>query len=312
MKIAILDDYQNVALAMANWTTIERRAEITVFHDYLAESEELVRRLEPFDIICVMRERTPIRRDLIARLPHLKLIASTAPGNAAIDVAAAEERGIKVVGTGYRSTPTIEMTWALILASVRHLVSESNSVRDGGWQVGIGEELEGKVLGILGLGRVGGPVARIGAAFGMNIIAWSQNLTAQAAGAVGARLVSKEELFEKSDLLTIHLVLSDRTRGLVGAKELSLMKPTARLINTSRGPIVDEGALIDALKTRKIRGAALDVFDHEPLPKDHAFRHLDNVLATPHVGYVAQDLYRTFYEDTVRNISDWMDARGKR
>jgi phosphoglycerate dehydrogenase-like enzyme len=311
MKIAILDDYQNVALAMANWTTIERRAEITVFHDHLAESEELVRRLEPFDIICVMRERTPIRRDLIARLPQLKLIASTAPGNAAIDVAAAEERGIKVVGTGYSSTPTIEMTWALILASVRHLVSESNSVRDGGWQVGIGEELQGKVLGILGLGRVGGPVARIGAAFGMNIIAWSQNLTAQAAGAVGARLVSKEELFEKSDLLTIHLVLSDRTRGLVGAKELSLMRPTARLINTSRGPIVDEGALIDALKTRKIRGAALDVFDHEPLPKDHAFRHLDNVLATPHVGYVAQDLYRTFYEDTVKNISAWMDARGK-
>jgi phosphoglycerate dehydrogenase-like enzyme len=311
MKIAILDDYQNVALAMANWTTIERRAEITVFRDHLAESEELVRRLEPFDIICVMRERTPIRRDLIARLPHLKLIASTAPGNAAIDVAAAEERGIKVVGTGYRSTPTIEMTWALILASVRHLVSESNSVRDGGWQVGIGEELEGKVFGVLGLGRVGGPVARIGAAFGMNIIAWSQNLTAQAAGAVGARLVSKEELFERSDLLTIHLVLSDRTRGLVGAKELSLMKPTARLINTSRGPIVDEGALIDALKTRKIRGAALDVFDREPLPKDHAFRRLDNVLATPHVGYVARDLYRTFYEDTVRNISDWMDARGK-
>jgi phosphoglycerate dehydrogenase-like enzyme len=311
MKIAILDDYQNVALGMANWTSIERRAEITVFNDYLAESEELVRRLEPFEIICVMRERTPIRRDLIARLPHLKLIASTAPGNAAIDMAAAEERGIKVVGTGYRSTPTIEMTWALILASVRHLVSESNSVRDGGWQVGIGEELEGKTLGILGLGRVGGPVARIGAAFGMNIIAWSQNLTAQAAGAVGAKLVSKEELFEKSDLLTIHLVLSDRTRGLVGAGELSLMKPTARLINTSRGPIVDEGALIDALKKRKIRGAVLDVFDREPLPKDHAFRHLDNVLATPHVGYVAQDLYRIFYEDTVRNISDWMDARGK-
>jgi phosphoglycerate dehydrogenase-like enzyme len=246
---------------------------------------------------------TAFRRDLIARLPHLKLIASTAPGNAAIDVAAAEERGIKVVGTGYRSTPTIEMTWALILASVRHLVSESNSVRDGGWQVGIGEELEGKVLGILGLGRVGGPVARIEAAFGMNIIAWSQNLTAQAADAVGARLVSKEELFEKSDLLTIHLVLSDRTRGLVGPKKLSLMRPTARSINTSRGLIVDEGALIDALKTRKIRGAALDVFDHEPLPKDHAFRHLDNGLATPHVGYVAQDLYRTF--------SDWMDARRK-
>jgi phosphoglycerate dehydrogenase-like enzyme len=309
MKIAILDDYQNVALEMADWTDLKRRAEITVFNDHISDVDALARRLEPFDVICVMRERTPIRRELIARLPSLKLVASTAPGNAAIDVAAAEERGIRVVGTGYRSTPTIEMTWALILASARNVVSESNSVRGGGWQVGVGEELEGKTLGVMGLGRVGGAVARIGAAFGMKLVAWSQNMTAQAAEAVGAKLVSKDKLFEQSDLLTIHLVLSDRTRGLVGARELGLMKRTARLINTSRGPIVDESALIDVLKQRNITGAVLDVFDQEPLPADHPFRSLDNVLVTPHVAYVAKDLYRTFYGDTVKNIGDWLDGR---
>ena len=309
MKIAILDDYQNVALEMADWTDLKRRAEITVFNDHISDFDALVGRLEPFDVICVMRERTPIRRELIARLPSLKLVASTGPGNAAIDVAAAEERGIRVVGTGYRSTPTIEMTWALILASVRNVVSESNSVRGGGWQVGVGEELEGKTLGVMGLGRVGGAVARIGAAFGMKLVAWSQNMTAQAAEAVGAKLVSKDKLFEQSDLLTIHLVLSNRTRGLVGARELGLMKRTARLINTSRGPIIDESALIDVLKRRKIASAVLDVFDQEPLPADHPFRSLDNVLVTPHVAYVAKDLYRTFYGDTVKNIGDWLDAR---
>ncbi len=309
MKIAILDDYQNVALEMADWTDLKRRAEITVFNDHISDFHALVRRLESFDVICVMRQRTPIRRELIARLPSLKLVASTAPGNAAIDVAAAEERGIRVVGTGYRSTPTIEMTWALILASVRNIVSESNSVRSGGWQVGVGEELEGKTLGVMGLGRVGGAVARIGAAFGMKLVAWSQNMTADAAEAVGAKLVSKDQLFEQSDLLTIHLVLSDRTRGLVGAKELSLMKRTARLINTSRGPIIDESALIDVLRQHKIAGAVLDVFDQEPLPIGHPFRSFDNVLVTPHVAYVAKDLYRTFYADTVKNIGDWLDAR---
>jgi len=231
MKIAILDDYQNVALEMADWTDLKRRAEITVFNDHISDFDALVRRLEPFDVICVMRERTPIRRELIARLPSLKLVASTAPGNAAIDVAAAEERGIRVLGTGYRSTPTIEMTWALILASVRNVVSESNSVRGGGWQVGVGEELEGRTLGVMGLGRVGGAVARIGAAFGMKLVAWSQNMTAQAAEAVGAKLVSKDKLFEQSDLLTIHLVLSDRTRGLVGARELGL---TTRICGSGR------------------------------------------------------------------------------
>jgi phosphoglycerate dehydrogenase-like enzyme len=308
MKIAILDDYQNVALQMADWSAISRRAEVTVFNDHLSDPDAVVRRLEPFDVVCVMRERTPLRRDTIARLPNLKLIASTAHGNASIDVEAAKERGITVAHTGYRSTPTIEMTWALILASARNVVDESVALRSGGWQQGIGEELEGKTLGVLGLGNVGAPVARIGIAFGMKVIAWSQNLTAEAVQRAGAELVSKEQLFERSDILTIHMVLSDRSRGLVGAAQLNLMKPTARLVNTSRGPLVDEGALIDVLERRRIAGAAIDVFDQEPLPKDHPFRKLPNVVATPHVAYVARGLYETFYGDTVKNITKWLDT----
>jgi phosphoglycerate dehydrogenase-like enzyme len=308
MKIAILDDYQNVALQMADWTAISKRAEVTVFNDHLSDPDAVVRRLEPFDVVCVMRERTPLRRDAIARLPNLKLIASTAPRNAGIDVEAAKEHGIAIATTGYRSTPTIEMTWALILASARNVVDESVALRNGGWQQGVGEELEGKTLGVLGLGNVGGPVARIGSAFGMNVIAWSQNMTAEVAQRAGAEFVSKEQLFERSDILTIHLVLSDRSRGLVGASLLNSMKPTARLVNTSRGPLVDEGALIDVLERRRIAGAALDVFDQEPLSKDHPFRRLPNLIATPHVGYVARGLYETFYGDTVKNIAKWLDT----
>jgi phosphoglycerate dehydrogenase-like enzyme len=224
-------------------------------------------------------------------------------------VAAAKERGIRITATGYRSTPTIEMTWALILASERHIVQESNSVRAGGWQASIGRELDGKVLGVLGLGNIGGQVARIGRAFGMQVIAWSQNLTAEVAREARATRVSKDELFRRADIVTIHLILSDRTRGLVGAREIALMKPTSRLINTSRGPIVEEAALIEALQSRRIAGAALDVFDHEPLPPNHAFRHLESVLATPHIGYVGESLYRTFYGDVVAAIAAWLDAQ---
>ena len=267
-----------------------------------------VERLLPFDIICVMRERTPLPRNVVERLPNLKFIASTGPVNASIDVVAAADRGIVVSHTGYRSDPTIDLTWALILASARNIVAESNSLRSGGWQRTVGTELRGKTLGVLGLGRVGSEVARIGRAFGMDLIAWSQNMTPEAAQAAGALLVSKDELFEQADILTIHLVLSGRTRSLVGAAELALMKPTARLINASRGPIVDEQALIRALRNRQIAGAAIDVFDIEPLPASHPFRTLDNVLATPHIGYVAQGLYRTFYEDSVSNIRKWLDS----
>jgi phosphoglycerate dehydrogenase-like enzyme len=309
MKIAVLDDYQNVALKLADWSVLTGRAEITTFNDHIADPAALIDRLLPFDVICVMRERTPLPREIIERLPRLKMIASTGPGNASIDMAAASERGISVTATGYRSTPTIELTWALILASMRHIVSESNGVRAGGWQTTIGQELEGKVLGVVGLGRVGGQVARIGLAFGMKIIAWSQNMTPEIAAAAGATMVPKSELFRQADIVTIHLVLSKRTRGLIGAAEFEVMKPAARLINTSRGPIVDEAALIAALQSRTIGGAALDVFEQEPLPGGHPFRSLDNVLATPHIGYVGEDLYRTFFQDVVASISAWLDER---
>jgi len=307
-KIAVLDDYQNAALESADWSGLSGRADITVFQDHLDDTDAVIERLLPFDIICVMRERTPLPRNVIVRLPNLKLIASTGPANASIDVVAAAERGIAVSHTGYRSDPTIDLTWALILASARNIVTESNSLRSGGWQRTVGTELRGKTLGVLGLGRVGSGVARIGRAFGMDLIAWSRNMTLEAAQAAGAVLVSKEELFEQADILTIHLVLSGRTRSLVGAAELALMKPTARLINTSRGPIVDEQALISALRNKQIAGAAIDVFDIEPLPASHPFRTLDNVLATPHIGYVSQELYRTFYEDSVSNIRKWLDS----
>src|SRR5580700_10392898 len=307
-KIAVLDDYQNVALESADWSVLGRQADITVFKDHLAEPEAVIERLLPFDVICVMRERSPLPRNIIERLPNLKLIASTGAGNASIDIAAAADRGIAVVHTGYRSDPAIELTWALILASARHIVTENNSVRSGGWQQTVGTDLRGKTLGILGLGRVGSQVARIGSAFGMNLIAWSQNMTRESAKAAAALLVSKEQLFERADILTIHLVLSGRTRGLVGTAELSRMKPTAWLINASRGPIVEEQALIGLLKNKQIAGAAIDVFDIEPLPPSHPFRTLDNVLATPHIGYVAKGLYETFYEDTVSNIRKWLET----
>jgi phosphoglycerate dehydrogenase-like enzyme len=309
MKIAVLDDYQNVALRLADWSAVAERAEITVFNDHVSDPSALVERLRPFEVVCIMRERTPLPRNIIEQLPRLKLIASTGARNAAVDEAAAKERGINVTATRYWSTPTIEMTWALILASMRHIVRENTAIRDGGWQTSIGADLAGTTLGVLGLGNIGREVARVGRAFGMTIVAWSQNMTAEIAAAVGATLVSKNELFMQADVVTIHLILSRRTRGLVGAAELALMKPSARLINTSRGPIVDEAALIKVLQSRSIAGAALDVFDQEPLPAKHPFRTLDNVLATPHIGYVAENLYRAFYGDAVASIIAWLDKQ---
>lgn len=309
MQVAILDDYQSVALSTADWSRVTEKAELTVFTDHLSDADEVVARLEPFDAICVMRERTPLPRSIIERLPNLKLIASTGPGNASIDRDAADERDIRIVNTGYSSTPTVELTWALIMASARNLADEAASVRAGGWQTSVGRELDGRTLGVLGLGRIGSRIAGIGAAFGMRVIAWSQHLTAEDAEAAGAVLVSKEQLFAESDTLSIHLVLGERTRGLVGAAELAVMKPTSWLVNTSRGPIIDEAALLDALTSKSIGGAALDVFDTEPLPADHPLRTLPNVLATPHIGYVAEDLYRTFYGDAAAAVADWLDTR---
>jgi phosphoglycerate dehydrogenase-like enzyme len=308
-QIAVLDDYPNVALSLTDWSVLNSRASITVFNEHLAEVDAVVERLQPFDVVCVMRERTPLTRAIIERLPRLRLIASTAFRNASIDIKAAEERGILVVHTGYTSAPTIELTWALILASARNVVAENTSLRSGGWQRSIGDDLAGQTLGLLGLGNVGGPVAKIGKAFGMNVIAWSQNLTADRAAEVGVELVTKDGLFRRADFVSVHLVLSDRTRGLVGAPELALMKPTARLVNTSRGPIVVETDIIAALNAQKIAGAAIDVFDQEPLLPDHPFRTLPNLLATPHIGYASRGLYTRFYQDTVENIRHWLDGQ---
>lgn len=308
MRVAILDDYQRVALTMADWSPVSGRAAITVFDDHVADPDAVVERLAPFDVVCVMRERTPLTRSIIERLPKLRMIASTGPFNASIDLDAARERGIHVSGTGGYVESTVELTWALILAAARRVVDESASVRGGGWQTAVGRQLGGTVLGVLGLGRIGRRVAGVGQAFGMDVIAWSANLTAEAAANAGATYVSKDELFSRADVLTIHLVLSERSRGLIGADELNSMKPNALLVNTSRGPIVDETALIEALRSRRIAGAGLDVFDVEPLPAGHPFRQLDCVVATPHIGYVAEQVYRVFYGEAAAAIARGLDT----
>jgi phosphoglycerate dehydrogenase-like enzyme len=312
IKIAILDDYQNVALKMADWSALRSRASIEVFSDSISNPDDLVARLLRFDVICVMRERTPLPRAMIERLPQLKLIVSTGPKNSSIAIDAAEERGIVVKNTRGSLTAPIELTWALIMASARNLTLEAASLRACGWQQAVGHELKGKTLGVLGLGRIGGKIARIAQAFEMKVITWSDRTTEQQAAEVGTTLVPKEQFFGQADILTIHLVLVDATRGLVGANELAQMKPTSWLVNTSRGPIVDEVALIQALKEKRLAGAALDVFNVEPLPKDHPFRTLDNVLATPHLGYVSREQYEVYYSDTVQNIATWLDEPARK
>jgi len=311
VSVAVLDDYQNAALRLADWSVLDGRAAVTVFNDHLADADAVVERLKGFDVLCVMRERTPLPKSTLERLPRLKLLVSTGARNAAIDVAAATERGVAVAFTGYTSAPTIEMTWALILAASRHVVAENLAFRRGAWQQGVGVGLAGKTLGVLGLGRVGGAVAKVGAQFGMKVITWSPHMTPERAAEGGATAVSKEELLSQSDVLTIHMVLSPKTRGLLGADELALMKPSSLLVNTSRGPLVDEAALVSALTSRRIALAALDVFDTEPLPADHPLRSLENVLGTPHIGYVADDLYRIFYGDTVKAVDAWLVERAK-
>jgi phosphoglycerate dehydrogenase-like enzyme len=309
VQVAILDDYQGVALQSADWSLLKGQANITVFRDHLSDSTTLVERLKPFDVLCVMRERTPLTRAILEQLPNLKLIASTAMRNASIDLAAAKDRGITVCHTGYTSHGAIELTWGLILAILRHIPAEFASVQRGEWQISVGGDLEGKTMGLVGLGNIGAKIAKIAHAFGMNILAWSQNLTREAAEKHGALLVSKEELFSGSDIVTIHLVLSPRTKGIVGKAEIGLMKPTAYLVNTSRGPVVDENALIEALKKQSIAGAALDVYDIEPLPASHPFRSLDRLLVTPHIGFVTNETYKIFYRDTVANIAGWLAGR---
>jgi phosphoglycerate dehydrogenase-like enzyme len=308
MKVAILDDYQNVALQLADWSGVRNYAEITTFNDHVADASAVVERLRPFEVVCVMRERTPLTREILQQLPNLRLIASTGPRNASIDTQTAIDLGIVITATGYDATPTIEFTWSLILASMRGIDRETASLKAGGWQTGVGANLHDKTLGVLGLGNIGKEVARIGLAFGMRVIAWSQNLTEEKASAAGATLVDKQTLFREADVVTVHLVLSGRTKGLVGTPEFALMKPTARFVNTSRGPIVNEAALIEVLQARKIAGAAVDVFDTEPLSADHPFRKLKGILATPHIGYVTEDLYRIFYGDAAANITKWLEV----
>ncbi|MBO0684892.1 MAG: D-2-hydroxyacid dehydrogenase family protein [Candidatus Dormibacteraeota bacterium] len=308
-RIAVLDDYQQVAARMAPWDELAPGAEVTCFADHVAEPDELSARLADFDVVVAMRERTPFPRGLLARLPRLRLLVTTGMRNAAIDLQAATDLGITVCGTEGSATNTAEMTWALILSLVRHVPAEDASLRAGGWQHTVGTDLAGAVLGVLGLGRIGRRVAAVGLAFGMEAIAWSQNLTADAAAAVGVRRVEREELFRQADLLTIHLVLSDRTRRLVGPAELGWMKPSARLVNTSRGPIVDQDALIEHLRTGRIAGAALDVYDVEPLPADHPLRTLPNSVLTPHLGYVTEGNYRTFYRQAAEDVAAFLQGR---
>ena len=309
MRAAILDDYQGVALASADWTSLEPAVEATVFRDTRADVDEVAKRLADFEIVVAMRERTPFPKALLERLPKLKLLVTTGKRNASIDVKAAATQGIVVCGTDMLPYPTAELTWGLILSLVRNIPREERNMRTGGWQTTVGVGLKGKTLGVFGLGNLGSQVARIGKAFGMEPIAWSRNLTAERATSVGASLVSKEELFRRADVVTIHVVLSERTRAAVTAAELALMKPSAYLVNTSRGPIVDTAALIAALERRRLAGAALDVYDREPLPADHPLRKLDNVVLTPHLGYVTAEGFRVAYSQAVEDIRAFLDGK---
>jgi len=311
MKLAILDDYQHVALKMADWSEIATRCEITVIDRPLQVPEEAVRVLAPYDIVCMLRERTAGPRSLLENLPNLKLLAITGLTHRTLDMAAATERGILVCHSSahagaHQGTP--ELTIGLIFAAIRHIPQEDRRLRDGKWQGSVGMQVYGRTLGIVGLGKIGRKVARVAQALDMNVIAWSQNLTAEAAGEVGVTRVEKDELFARSDIVSLHVVLGERTRGIVGTHELSLMKPTAYLINTARGPLIDETALITALQRRQIAGAALDVFWQEPIPADHPLLALDNVVLTPHLGYVVEESYRAFYGDIVEAVTAWLDG----
>ena len=309
MKIAILDDYQQVALKMADWSVMPEDAEVVAFADHIADPRRLAERLKSSEIIVAMRERTPFDGALMRQLPNLRLLVTTGMGNAAIDMHAAADLGILVCGTQGGGPATAELAWGLIISLARHIPEELDAVRRGVWQTSMGTELHGKTLGLLGLGNLGSHMARIGSAFGMSIAAWSENLTEERAKQMGCVRVSRDELFSRSDVVSIHVRLSDRTRGLVGEHELSLMKPTAYLINTSRGPIVDFAALVRVLKEHLIAGAGIDVYDEEPLPADNPLISLDNVVLTPHVGYVTKETYRVFYGHAVEDILAYRAAQ---
>ncbi|OBZ17645.1 D-2-hydroxyacid dehydrogenase family protein [Bacillus sp. FJAT-26390] len=309
LRCAILDDYQQVAFTATDWSRILDKVEVKSIDRHIDQPDELVKQIEDCEIVVIMRERTPFRASLLVQLPRLKLLITTGMRNASIDMTAATSQGVIVCGTEGAGNATAELTWALILGLARNIVQEHNAIRSGQWQSTIGADLYGKTLGILGLGKLGSKIANFGHAFGMNVTAWSQNLTKERADEIGVRLAaSKEELLESSDFVSIHLVLSDRTRGLVGAAELERMRPSAYLINTSRAPIVDQGALAEALQNGRIAGAAVDVFEVEPLPKDDIYRSLPNLLTTPHIGYVSKANYEAFYKDVVENIEAYLSG----
>jgi phosphoglycerate dehydrogenase-like enzyme len=310
VRAAILDDYQNVAMGFADWSPIAKDVEIKVFNKPFGSQDEAIKALQGFAVVVGMRERTPFPRKVVEALPDLKLLITTGARNNSFDIKACAERGITVCGTGAVGSPTTGIAFGLMLELTRRIGFENARLKAGApWQTTIGRDLEGLTLGILGLGKLGQRSAAVGKAFGMKTIAWSQNLTEEKAKSSGADYVSKDDLFRNADFVTIHLVLSDRSRGLVGAKELDLMKKSAYLINTSRGPIVDEKALIAVLQSKSIAGAGLDVFDIEPLPLDHPFRKMDNVVITPHLGYVSEQNYRKYFPDIVEDIRAWLDGK---
>lgn len=308
-RLAILDDYQNVALESADWGSLPKGWDITVFNEHLGNDDAVIKALVGFDVIVAMRERTPFPAAVIKALPKLKLLVTTGMRNLSIDMEAARERGVTVCGTSMTPYAAFEHTWALIMAIARNIPKEDHHMRGGGWQADIGMGLHGKTLGVLGLGKLGSKVAKVALDFDMKVIAWSQNLTAERAGECGAELVDRETLFRDSDILSIHLVLSDRTRGLVGPEEFRLMKRSAYLINTSRGPIVDEEALIEALQSDIIAGAAIDVYDIEPLPVHHPLRSLENTVLTGHTGYVIRENFSLAYGHALEDIKGWIDRK---
>ena len=308
LRCAVLDDYQNVATSMADWTPLADELDVVSFTGHFATEDELVRAIEPFDIVVTLRERVPFPAVLFERLPRLRLLVASGMRNASIDMDAASERGVTVCGTASSSTPPVELTWALLLGLARGLVTESTALRSGGpWQSTVGADLAGRRLGLLGLGKIGSLVARVGLAFGMEVTAWSSNLTKERADEIGVEFAAGlDELLATSDFVSVHLALGDRSRGLLGAAELALMKPTAYLVNTSRAAIVDQDALLAALREGRIAGAGLDVFDQEPLPADHPMRSAPRLLATPHLGYVSEGNYRTYFTHAVEDIQAYL------
>ncbi len=306
--VAVLDDYLGVVRDLADWSALPPDVDVQVFSDHIASEGAIAERLRDFQVVVGMRERTPFPRSLLDKLPNLALLVTLGMANPSFDIQGATELGIIVAGTGGSGTDPIELTWGLILAVTRNIPREDQAIRDGLWQTSIGSRLAGKTLGVLGLGKIGSQVARIGGAFGMSVIAWSANLTDARAKECGATRVAKEDLLARSDIVTIHLRLGDRTRGLIGAAEIASMKPAAYLINTARSGIIDEPALIDALRNRTIAGAALDVFDKEPLPADHPLRRIENTVVTPHLGGVTTDRYRDDYNQAIEDITSYLEG----